>query len=140
MGTNFVNPIGRNTQPRYNESSKLRVARDRDSLHQQWKKNTQSTEQIYRLSQAVEQIQRELNRLRLRKGGEEGRRGAANDWFLGEWNDTMVVLRQQAVTFTPSGGQAGTYVCILDAPVATDPSDATYYTLLPYPAPGVWAF
>jgi type II secretory pathway component PulJ len=92
-----------------------------------------------RLAQAVEQLQREFNRLRRRKGSEEAP-SQVNDWFLGEWNDTMVVLRQQAVTFTPSGGQAGTYVCIADAPVATDPSDATYYTLLPYPAPGVWAF
>lgn len=143
MGTNFVNPIARNTQPRHHESSRLRVARDSDSLHRAWKKEAQVGDQVYRLTQAVEQIQRELNRLRLRRSGDEIRKtgAASGDWFLGEWNTGLTVLAQQVVTFTPSGGQAGTYVCILDAPVGEQPDTGTdYYTLLPNAPAGVWAF
>ena len=139
MGTSFTNPIPRGRPTRFHESSRLRSQRDSDVVPRIWQKAASVGQNNERLAQAVEQLQREFNRLRRRKGSEEAP-SQVNDWFLGEWNDTMVVLRQQAVTFTPSGGQAGTYVCIADAPVATDPSDATYYTLLPYPAPGVWAF
>ncbi len=139
MGTSFTNPIPRGRPTRFHESSQLRSQRDSDVVPRIWQKAASVGQNNERLAQAVEQLQREFNRLRRRKGSEEAS-SPVNDWFLGEWNDTMVVLRQQAVTFTPSGGQAGTYVCIQDAPVATDPSDATYYTLLPYPAPGVWGF
>lgn len=139
MGTSFTNPIPRGKPTRYHESSRLRVQRDSDVVPKIWQKSLSVAINTERLAQAVEQMQRELNRLRRRKGSDEVATATQN-WFLGEWNDTMVVNAQQAVTFTPSGGQAGTYVCISNAPIGTEPSDGAYYVLLPYPAPGVWAF
>jgi hypothetical protein len=65
---------------------------------------------------------------------------STSDWYLGEWNDTLSVSAQQVVSYTPDGGFEGTYVCILDAPVGTLPSDgAPYYKPLVAPPAGAWA-
>ena len=69
MGTNFVNPISRGKPPFFHESSMLRSGRDSDSVQKAWKKNAAASNQTFRLSQSVEQVQRELNRLRLRGRG-----------------------------------------------------------------------
>ena len=141
MGTNFVNPISRGTQPRFHESSQLRSPRDSDSLHKGWKKNAQSTEQVYRLSQAVEQIQRELNRLRLRGGGTAGKKGATATGmvFRGWWSNVATYGEQEVVFRTPSGGSAGTYIALASVPAGTLPeTGAPYWAAFPYPPPGVW--
>ena len=141
MGTSFTNPIPRGQRTRFNESSQLRSDRDSDVVPRIWQKNRSNEQQLFRMSQAIEQLQRELNRLRRKRGEEAGDNPPPQDWFLGEWNEDLTVVAQQAVTFTPSGGQAGTYVCILDAPVGTPPDTGTdYYVLLPNAPAGVWAF
>lgn len=94
---------------------------------------------LARMGQVVEQLQKQIYRLRLRRGSTEGG-GTRKPFFLGDWNDTMAVSADQMVFFTPEGGQTGAYICILDAPIGTDPSDAAYYVRVPTPAPGVWFF
>ena len=142
MGTNFVNPISRGSQPRFHESSQLRSPRDTDSLHKGWKKNAQSTSQVYNLSQAVEQIQRELNRLRMRKGGGVGKRGApvAGMVFKGEWINTTVYDSQEVVFRTPTGGSRGAYIGLLDNIAAGTPPEtgAPWWAAWPYPPSGMW--
>lgn len=72
MGTSFTNPIGRSLRPQYNESSQLRSHRDSDVVPRIWQKNATVEQQLFRISQAAEQMQRELNRLRMRRGQTTG--------------------------------------------------------------------
>ena len=67
---NFTNPIPRTGLPHFSESSKLRSPRDSDAVPRVWQKALTEKNQTYRNSQAIEQIQRQLNRLRKRKGGD----------------------------------------------------------------------
>lgn len=64
----FNNPIPRSGLPKLHEASPQRSFRDSDAVPRLWQKGRTSTEQLYKTCQAVEQLQRQLNRLRLRKG------------------------------------------------------------------------
>jgi len=125
----------------FHESSGMRSPLDSDSLHKAWKKNAKSTEQVYRLTQAVEQIQRELNRLRLKKGGGGGASTPTTGMvFRGLWNNAVSYSAQNVVFRTPVGGNSGAYIGIEDnIPIGTLPeSGAPWWASWPYPPPGVW--
>ncbi len=143
MGTSFTNPIGRSTRTLYHESSRLRSHRDSDVVPKVWQKNLKVEQQLYRACQAIEQLQRELNRLRMRAGASEG--GAQDPLtgmvFRGLWNGAVSDYAAQNVVFrTPSGGSAGVYIALLDnVPTNTAPeTGAPYWAAFPYPPPGVW--
>ena len=68
MGTSFSNPIGRGNRARYHESSRLRSPRDTDAVPKVWQKCVKVEDQLFRVAQACEQLQRQFNRLRMRKG------------------------------------------------------------------------
>lgn len=80
MGTSFTNPIGRELRPRYNESSRLRSPRDSDVVPRIWQKSATVEQQLFRISQATEQVQRQLNRLRTRRSSITG--GAKNPFTI----------------------------------------------------------
>lgn len=66
----FVNKIPRPIPQTFNEGSSQRPLTDSDAVARQWIKNKEVSEQIKWLTIAVKELQRELNRLRLRKGGD----------------------------------------------------------------------
>lgn len=67
----FTNPIPRALRPRYYEASDLRSRRDGDVVARGWQKNRSVESGHFRIGQATEQIQRQLNRLRIRRGSSE---------------------------------------------------------------------
>jgi hypothetical protein len=67
----FNNPIPRSGLPKFHESSRLRSPRDADAVPRLWQRSRTVTEQLFRTTQAVEQVQRQLNRLRRRQGAQE---------------------------------------------------------------------
>lgn len=66
-----VNPIPRPIAVGYNEGSVLRSGLDEHALGRQWHKNQAIAGQIAWLTESVKRIQDEINKLRLRKGGQE---------------------------------------------------------------------
>lgn len=142
MGTSFTNPIARKTMPRHHEASSQRSLRDSDATPRVWQKSLTMAQQMVRLCQEVEQIQRELNRLRLRKGVASGGTAAprAGMIFRGLWHNAVDNYTAQDVVFrTPSGGSAGVYIALGNVPTGTTPeTGAPYWAAFPYPPPGVW--
>jgi hypothetical protein len=63
----FNNPIPRSGLPRFNEASAMRSPRDGDATARMWQKNRTATENIARVANAVEQMQKNFMRLRRRK-------------------------------------------------------------------------
>jgi len=125
----------------FHESSGMRSPLDSDSLHKAWKKNAKSTEQVYRLTQAVEQIQRELNRLRLKKGGGGGASTPTTGMVFRGWWDAGEQYNSQELVFrTPSGGSAGAYIGLVDGiAIGTAPeAGAPDWAAFPIPPQGVW--
>jgi hypothetical protein len=143
MGTSFTNPIGRGSRTLYHESSRLRSHRDSDVVPKIWQKNLRIEQQLYRACQAVEQMQREINRLRRRIGSAEVSPPSQGTGmiFRGIWNSATADYVSQNVVFrTPDGGSAGTYIGLLDnIPTGTAPeTGAPWWAAFPYPPPGVW--
>ena len=68
--------IRRPTLPKFFEGSKLRSLKDSDSVGRQWQKNKPVAEQVMHLTEIVKQLQWQMNRLKLRRGGEDGSGGA----------------------------------------------------------------
>jgi hypothetical protein len=66
------NQIRRQTMPLYHESSYQRSPRDSDGVARAWMKHKQLAEQVRSLTEAVKQLQWQMNHLRLRKGTAEG--------------------------------------------------------------------
>jgi hypothetical protein len=66
MGMVFNTPLPRTGQPRFHEASRLRSIRDADTVLRGWMRSEQATQQAYGDSRALANIQRQLNRLRLR--------------------------------------------------------------------------
>lgn len=66
-----VNPIPRPILPKYHESSHLRSGRDEDASSRQWIKGQDVSAQLAWITEAVRRIQDQINRLRLRKGGDD---------------------------------------------------------------------
>lgn len=64
----FNNPIPRSGLPRYNEASQLRSPRDSDANARLWHKDKQVGAQLDSLVKNVQQVQRQLDRLRRRAG------------------------------------------------------------------------
>lgn len=64
-----TNPIPSRTLPHFNEASAQRSLRDSDAVPRQWKKNSQTNAQIRAVSQNVNHIQRQIDRMRFYKGG-----------------------------------------------------------------------
>jgi hypothetical protein len=62
------NPIAHHPLPRYNEGSWMRSQRDSDGIARQWLKAKPVANHLGWLVQNVQQVQRQLNRLRLRRG------------------------------------------------------------------------
>lgn len=141
MGTSFSNPIGRGNRSRYHESSRLRSPRDSDVVPKIWQKGVKVEDQLFRVAQACEQLQRQLNRLRMRKGGEEGQSEPVSGMvFKGEWVNTTVYDSQNVVFRTPIGGSRGAYIALADnIPAGTMPeSGAPWWAAWPYPPSGLW--
>lgn len=141
MGTNFVNPLARTTMPRLHEGSGLRSQRDADAVPRVWQKTLTVAQQLGRLCQEVEQLQRELNRLRKRSSGSRTASAAATGMvFRGWWTNVATYNSQNVVFRTADGGSAGTYIAIADSipPGTTPETGAPYWAALPYPPPGVW--
>lgn len=142
MGTSFTNPIPRGARSRYHESSRLRSHRDSDVVQRVWQKSATAEQQLFRACQAIEQLQRELNRLRLRVGATEGssQPTATGMVFRGLWHNAVDDYVSQNVVFrTPSGGSAGVYIALGNVPTGTAPeTGAPWWAAFPYPPPGVW--
>lgn len=66
----FNSPIPRSGLPRFHESSPQRIPRDADATQRLWQKNRTQGQQLLANALAIEQLQRAVNRLRLRRGGE----------------------------------------------------------------------
>jgi hypothetical protein len=64
-----ANPLPRIGLPRLHEGSGLRSGRDSDVTAKLWQKVLPVDQQLYRACQAIEELQRQLNRLRRRSGG-----------------------------------------------------------------------
>jgi len=143
MGTSFANPVGRGHREKLHESSRLRSGRDSDVVPRIWQKGQAAENQIFRLAQAVEQLQRELNRLRRRGGSTDAAPATTPSTgmqFRGTWVDTYLYNYQDVVFRTPDGGSSGTYIAVSDnVPMGTPPEGgAPYWANFPYPPPGVW--
>jgi len=140
MGTSFTNPIGRTLRVKPRESSRLRSPRDSDVAPRLWQKSASHEQQVFRLSQAVEQLQRELNRLR-RRGGSESAPGTSSGMVFRGWWDAGEQYNSQELVFrTPSGGSAGAYIGLVDGiAIGTAPeAGAPDWAAFPIPPQGVW--
>lgn len=72
-----VNPIVRYSVPRMHESSYMRSPRDSDSPLRQWKAINQAGDQVSSLAANLAHVQRQIDTLRLRKGGGGGEAAVA---------------------------------------------------------------
>lgn len=141
MANTFPNPMIRGVRKRPHEASRLRSPRDIDAVPRVWQQSSTLEQNVFRMSQAIEQLQRQIFRLRLRKTGEESVPEEAGDWFMGEWDNTVEYSAQQAVEYTPTGGQAGIYVSLTDVPTGTAPdTGAPYWYAWPTPLTTRWSF
>lgn len=75
--SNFNNPIPRSGTPRFHESSSQRSQRDSDAVGRSWRKSQAHAAQLQSIGQNVSQVQRQLDRLKLRKPQET----SDNDMF-----------------------------------------------------------
>lgn len=72
------------------------------------------------------------------KGG--GATTPLGDWFKGLYDADTTYNAQQVVAYTPSGGQAGMYVCLMNNTLGITPdTGAPNWFAWLYPAPGVWS-
>lgn len=69
-----TNPVNTPVSQRFHESSRQRSPRDNDALGRMWRKHEEMAKQIVALTQTCSTLQRQLDRLRLRRGAvvEEG--------------------------------------------------------------------
>lgn len=67
----FNNPIPRSGLPKFHESSSLRSPRDSDATQRLWQKHRDAGKQEQANSLAIENLQRQVARLRLRKSASE---------------------------------------------------------------------
>lgn len=139
---NFTNPIARmTTQARIREASSQRSLRDADAVPRWHLKIGANGKQVEKICQNVEQLQRELNRLRRRVGGGEPPTRQLGG-FKGEWSNTTNYTAGDIVLYTPSGGQAGAYGCA-ETPAAglypAPDTGAPYWMAFPMQTPAVWA-
>jgi hypothetical protein len=116
----FNNPIPRTGLPQFHESSGLRVPRDSDAIPRLWAKNQPATQQLFRTTQAVEQLQRQLNRLRKRGSGGSETSGMVH---RGEWVSATQYAEQNVVT----RGNLGEFVVFATPPVGTPPETGAPY-------------
>ena len=129
----FNNPIPRGGLPDFHESSNMRSPRDADQTAVQWKRSSVMSAQLLRASNAIEQLQRQLNRLRFHPGTTVTGGGMQ---FLGEWNSGQVYAVQNVV----NRNVLGAFLCLTVPPAGTAPeTGAPYWYAWGYPAPGVWA-
>jgi len=116
--------------------------RDGDAVPKLWQKHASSEQQLFRVSQAVEQLQRQLNRLRMRGGSGDAAPSdpATGMVFRGWWSNVASYNSQEVVFRTPSGGSSGVYIAVADnIPQGTLPEvGAPHWAAFPYPPPGVW--
>lgn len=130
----------RGNRSRFHEASRLRSIRDSDVVPRMWQKSAGLEQNCFRLAQACEQMQRELNRLRRRGGGggDEVTRTVA--WFYGLY-DGGVIPAEMEVWHTPAGGVSGTYISLLEVPAGIAPETGSpYWAKRPSPTPGAWSF
>lgn len=130
----FNNPIPRSGLPQFNESSSQQSLREADSTGKQWKRSSQMSAQLMRVSLVVEQLQRQLNRLRIHPGSSGP--AATGMIFLGEWSGSTVYAVQNVV----NRGTLGVFLCLSVPPAGTAPeTGAPYWYAWVNPAPGVYA-
>ena len=142
MGISFTNPHVRKLMPTYSEASGQRSLRDSDATPRIWQKSLTMDQQIVRLCIEVEQLQRELGRLRIRKGAATSTPTVASTGmvFRGQWSNVVVYDAQNLVFRTPPGGSAGAYIAVLNTiPAGTLPEQGEpWWAAVPYPPAGMW--
>ena len=67
----FNNPIPRSGLPLFHESSPQRSARDSDATQRLWQKHRDAGKQAQANALAIDKLQQDVNRLRIRKGAPE---------------------------------------------------------------------
>ena len=72
--------------------------------------------------------------------GLEPSAAALSTWFTGLYDAGVTYSAQQVCVYTPDGGQAGAYVCLVSGTVGITPdTGAPNWFAWPAPAPGVWS-
>jgi hypothetical protein len=100
---NFNNPIPRSGLPRFHESSRLRSPRDSDATQRLWQKHRDAGKQAQANSLAIENLQRQVARIRTKKSQSETvghpfkiRRSA--DWLTYRVGDGIIIATGDPVT------------------------------------------
>ena len=109
-----INPIPQKLAPRFREVSPLRSPRDSDATPRIHYKTADNTKQISQLVQCVQQLQREINRLR-RRGTTTS--NAKDGWPPTEIDPTTVTPKGSYKFVSPQSFLAGTgYVQLTPGP------------------------
>lgn len=135
----FPNPIQHLAkQATHHESSRLRVRRDEDNPERAWKKSQQTQTQTSAILQSVEQLQRQLNRLRIRRHmGDPGGTStpSAGGVYRGEWDYSAVYEAQEIV----SRGGLGDFISLVGNNTGNYPeAGAPNWHSINNPMAGVW--
>lgn len=131
------------TMPRPSESSTLRSPRDRDDVRQGWKYSLKQREQVGADRVAVEQLARQVEKMRRRilggSGTSEATTTSGGMTYRGEWSGGLSYTAQDVVT----RGAFGEFICIQDvagADIGFEPErGAPFWHSWVNPPPGVWA-
>jgi len=139
---NFNAPIPRASQPYYHEGSSLRSNRDGDAVAKQWQKNRTVSKSVYAVVQALEQTQKEVNRLRRRiiGGGFGGGEleielyDPTEDCFAGtiykiRTTDAAAVTGIEVSEETFIKAMPGKFYCLKDVPA--NPTEAKHIPQIP---------
>lgn len=130
---NFNSPIPRAKQPTFHEGSALRSVRDGDSTAKQWQKNKSVSKAVNGIAQAVEQTQKQVNKLR-RRVQPVVYPPKVGMVFRGEYYASNGYSEQEVVTVT-GGVNQGTFICVAPVPAnGTKPWEGGGYWVQ-FPAP-----
>ncbi len=136
MRPHFNNPIPRTGTPHFVETSTLRSPRDPDVLLRLHFKHEDTSKNARYFQQALQQIQRQLDRLRVRTSQAQQ---AVQSIFTGEYDPAQTYSAGQ-ITIVSVGANAGTYAYINNTPsIGNNPwAGGGYWTQLPGNPTGVW--
>lgn len=94
----YPNPRPNGPRPQYHESSELRSPRDSDSVARQWLRNRAHGNQGQFGVQNIQQLQRQIDRMRFRKGfGTDGITGLR--WAIPKEFDRAITYEQDELVF-----------------------------------------
>lgn len=136
MKQSQVNPVGRNQFPYRNESSRLRSPRDKDVTVRAWQMADVDSGNIRRMAQAIEILQRQLDRLR-RRGGTADQAPETFVWYRGDWDEDETYEANQAVERTGLGMFVSLQAVAAGVAPESGAPNWKYWYVAP---PGVWNF